>query len=393
MDLREQKGRVIAQTRTIKKMDDGYAVQSQNSERFYFVDKQGVCTCPDCQKGSTDKCKHAFAVQYYLQKITTQRDGSVKVENKRLTYPQAWSAYNKSQTSEKEQFLKLLKDLTNTEQEANFGRPKANIGEMAFCCALKVYTQFSTRRANTDIKEAFEKGLISKTHHYNTIIKYFNEPELTPLLESLIAESSAPLKSVETSFAVDSTGFRTTKFNDYCKEKHDTKKAHQWVKLHAVCGTKTNTITSCQVSENNSGDSLYFAPLIQQTADNGFSLQEVSADKAYSSRANYDTVKELGGKAYIPFRSNASGNSKGSQTWKKMFHYFQFNKEEFGQFYHKRSNIETSFYSLKAKFNDCLKSRKPIAQKNELLLKVLCYNIVCLIHEVNELGISLDFRS
>src|SRR3989338_5960458 len=159
---------------------------------------------------------------------------------------------------------------------------------MAFCCALKVYTEFSTRRANTDIKEAFEKGLISKTHHYNTIIKYFNEPELTPLLESLIAESSAPLKSVETSFAVDSTGFRTTKFNDYCKEKHGERKSHQWVKLHAVCGTKTNIITSCQITENNAGDSPFFAPLIQQTATNGFAVQEVSADKAYCSRANYD---------------------------------------------------------------------------------------------------------
>ena len=34
-----------------------------------------------------------------------------------------------------------------------------------------------------------------------------------------------PLKAVETKFAIDSSGFRTTKFNDYCRETHHTGKA------------------------------------------------------------------------------------------------------------------------------------------------------------------------
>ena len=31
-------------------------------------------------------------------------------------------------------------------------------------------------------------------------------------------------------------------------------------------------------------------------------MQEVSADKAYSSRDNYNIVHEIGGAAYIPFK-------------------------------------------------------------------------------------------
>ncbi|MDD5163757.1 MAG: hypothetical protein PHD95_06155 [Candidatus ainarchaeum sp.] len=44
MDLREQKGKWITQTRVIKKLDDGFAVQSQNSKRFFTYEelkKQG----------------------------------------------------------------------------------------------------------------------------------------------------------------------------------------------------------------------------------------------------------------------------------------------------------------------------------------------------------------
>ena len=85
----EIKGKEIALTRQIKRVEDGFAVQSQTSKRFYFVDNKGECTCPDCQKNGTLKCKHAFAVQCYLQKITTTKQG-VKVETKRLSFSNAF---------------------------------------------------------------------------------------------------------------------------------------------------------------------------------------------------------------------------------------------------------------------------------------------------------------
>ncbi len=74
-----------------------------------------------------------------------------------------------------------------------------------------------------------------------------------------------------------------------------------------------------------------------------------------------------------------------------MFHYFKFNQEEFMQHYHARSNIETSFHMIKSKFGNSIKSKKWIAQQNELLAKVLCHNIVVVIHEMYELKIKTDF--
>ena len=46
---------------------------------------------------------------------------------------------------------------------------------------------------------------------------------------------------------------------------------------------------------------------------------------------------------------------------------------------------------LKAKFGDVLRPKSDMAQVNELLCKVLCHNICCLIQDMHELGIEPDF--
>ncbi|MDI6655356.1 MAG: hypothetical protein QME59_05660 [Candidatus Hydrothermarchaeota archaeon] len=74
-----------------------------------------------------------------------------------------------------------------------------------------------------------------------------------------------------------------------------------------------------------------------------------------------------------------------------MFHYFQFNREDFLEHYHKRSNAESTFNMIKAKLGDKLKSKNPVAQKNELLCKFIAHNIIVLIHEMYELGINPIF--
>ena len=74
-----------------------------------------------------------------------------------------------------------------------------------------------------------------------------------------------------------------------------------------------------------------------------------------------------------------------------MFHYFMFRRDEFLQHYHKRSNIESTFSMIKRKFGDSLRSKTDVAMANETLCKILCHNLVVLIHEMYELGIDPEF--
>jgi hypothetical protein len=74
-----------------------------------------------------------------------------------------------------------------------------------------------------------------------------------------------------------------------------------------------------------------------------------------------------------------------------MFHYFAFNRQEFLQHYHKRSNVESTFSMIKAKFRDHVRSRTDVAMQNEVLCKILCHNICCVIQAMYELGIEPTF--
>jgi transposase len=74
-----------------------------------------------------------------------------------------------------------------------------------------------------------------------------------------------------------------------------------------------------------------------------------------------------------------------------MFHYHQFNRAEFMDHYHKRSNVESTFSMIKAKIGGFVRSKLPSAQVNEVLCKILCHNLCCLIQSSYELGIDASF--
>jgi transposase len=112
----------------------------------------------------------------------------------------------------------------------------------------------------------------------------------------------------------------------------------------------------------------------------------VSADKGYSASSNMQAIARHGAMPFIAFKSNATTGNGG--LWGKMFHYFQFKREEFLTHYHKRSNVESTVNMIKAKFSDAVSSKTDVAMKNEVLCKILCHNICCLISAVYELGLQ-----
>jgi transposase len=387
------KGEMIAKRKAIHEQGDGWLVPSQTTSKHYFVDENFVCNCPDSEFHKTT-CKHAYAVRYYLAKETHTPQG-IETEKMRLTYPQAWSAYNAAQTHEIARFDGLLRELVDEveEPEQGMGRPRLSLREQAFVSIQKVYSQLSSRRASSLFGKATESGLINHAPHFNTVSKFLNTEEATPILMRLVSLSASSLKSVETAFAVDSTGFRTSSYSMYAYTKYGAtgRKEHDWLKAHACVGVKTNIITAVKITNDDGADSPQFAPLVVATSQDGFTMNEVSADKAYSSKANHQIAKQVGAQAFIPFKMDATGKSRGCLAWRKAFFYFQLHQDEFMQHYHKRSNIESAFGAIKKKFGETLRSKNFCAQVNELLCKIVAYNIVVLIHEMEELKIEPNF--
>lgn len=400
LDARQQRGLEIAATAKIAKKGGAWLVPSQSGKGRYTVclhDETPHCTCPDHETRGV-KCKHMFAVEYVIRR-ERNLDGSTTItetvtvrETVRKTYPQDWRAYNAAQTNEKRMFLDLVRELCGGIAElprAKNGRPPLPIQDALFSVLFKIYSTVSGRRFMTDLREAQAKGYIAKAPHFNSIFHYLENPALTPILCQLITESSLPLKALEVDFAADSSGFTTSRFIRWFDHKYGTvRQQHEWVKVHLMCGVKTHIVTAVEIRDKNASDTKLLPALVDATAAN-FKLREVSADKGYGSLSNYEAIARHGATPYIAFKSIHSG--KGGGLWQKMFHYFQFRRDEFLTHYHKRSNVESVFSMIKAKFRDHVRSKTDVAMVNEVLCKIICHNICCLIQETHELGITATF--
>jgi transposase len=273
---------------------------------------------------------------------------------------------------------------------------------MIFTMAFKVYSTISGRRFMTDLRDAHGKGYLSELPSYNTMFRYFESEMLTPYLRMLIEESALPLAAIEQDFAVDSSGLSTGVYVRWNEAKWGNKtrdmfgdgkgyiiEKKDWLKIHITTGFKTNVVTAVEVTDAHASDSNYFQPLVEATAQ-CFTMRQVSADKAYSGSNNLKTVVDNHAMPYIPFKANSTGKNS-SDLFKRMFHFYAYNQERFMANYHKRSNVESTFHMIKAKFGNTLRSKTRTAQINEALCKVLCHNIVVLIQSMFELGLKPKF--
>jgi transposase len=402
IEARKQRGLEIAALARIEKKDGFYLVPSQTNPHLtaYKVWPNPVkpvftCNCPDHETRRCE-CKHIYAVRYMLRREangdgSTTITESVTITKTRKTYPQDWPSYNAAQVHEREHFQELLRDVCSTIEEPTNGkprrgRPRVSLADAVFSVVRKVYSTHSGRRFSSELAEAKESGLVARAPHYNSCFRYIENPDLFPILVSLIERTALPLRSVESQFAVDSTGFAFCRFTRWFDIKYNrfTQEQH-WIKAHLCCGTKTNVVAAIEIHGQYQSDAAVLPSLVDSTAKN-FDMKEVSADKAYSDRECHAAIGKVGAVPYIAFKGNATGGVGG--LFRKMFHFFQFKREEFLQHYHRRSNIESTVMMIKSKFGDAVRSKTEIAARNEVLCKVLCHNICCLISAMYELGIE-----
>src|SRR5215211_6767535 len=270
-----------------------------------------------------------------------------------------WTAYNAAQSEEKHRFVELLADLCSTvpqpKQEGK-GRPRLPLSDMLFASVYKVYVGFSARRFTSDLRDAFVGGHVDSTPHFNSVNRYIADPQLTGILKELITASSLPLKAVESDFAVDSSGFSTSRFVTWFNKKYGREiDNREWVKAHLMCGVNTKVVTAVDISGWAANDTTYFVPLVERTAEH-FCLEEVSADKAYLSHKNLRAVELAGAMPFIPFKSNTL-EPTGGGAWAKMYHLFMHKREPFMERYHRRSNIESAYSMIKGKFGSSQRSK------------------------------------
>lgn len=400
---RQMRGMAIAALERVTTNRIGYSVPSQSGNGNYIVtinednETGEFCSCPDFEKRE-QPCKHVHAVLFSRKREAKQQEPVVPGPV-RPTYRQDWPAYNMAQMNEGELFSRLLRDLCDTieQPEQRKGRPRLRLSDMVYSEALKVYRQSTGRRIISDLRAATRDEQLAKTPSPGSIYRYMEDPGLKPVLRGLIERSARPFVAFEQVFAIDSSGFSSSVYESWHDHKHGGKKVVRkeqcWTKAHLMCGVSSNIVTAVEVTETPTADAVYLPEFLATTGQH-FVVHDVLGDKAYLSKKNLRAIYEAAAKPYIPFKTNSvafNAHHKRDDLWERAFHFFHLNRQEFLEHYHQRSNVETVFHMIKARFGSAVRSKTPAARVNETLFKILCHNLCVMVQSIFELGIAPVF--
>jgi len=261
---------------------------------------------------------------------------------------------------------------------------------MLLCAGIKIFCGDSGRRTIPELEAAHAQGLIEAVPHFNTLLAFFEDEHLNQILKDLIVKSSLHVRHLEEHIAIDSSSFSTKSYERWLDVKYGKKEGwYKWVKVHVACGIRTHIVTCADVSWAYRHDTNFFRYLLQTTAASGFEILEVLADKGYCYPENFLYVLRQGAIPRIPFKVNSQRDGK-STVWERMFDLFHEKPEVFLEHYHQRSNVETVFSMVKAKFGPHLRMKGKRSQRNEALFKILCHNLCVLVQCVFEFDLDLD---
>ena len=324
-----------------------------------------------------------------------------------------WHLYNEAQTNEGLDYLALLGGLTDLLNLLDLdylprggrGKPRCYLGTMVFCLVHKGYSGLSSRRLQSELKKAVRLGYLRaplsacgdggasgcRIPAFNTVLEYQRASWMTPILLELVTLSAAPVRRVETGFAVDGTGWSVRPYERWLDHRLESESTRQgWVKLHLVSGVATNVVARAVVSPGSHHDNPYFRGLVAKAAEH-FDVRRVMADMANSSRPNHQLARDLGFALFVPYKSNTVTPADDGSAWSKDWQLFDLLPAFFYEAYHKRSNVESTNSSLKRLFPAELRCEEFEGHVNELLCKLIAYNLVVSARETRMRGSGRTF--
>jgi hypothetical protein len=144
------------------------------------------------------------------------------------------------------------------------------------------------------------------------------------------------------------------------------------VKLHLLIALRNLAILNQNITKGTRHDSPILKRLLKPIPKGSGDL---CADPAYLSRRNCNLITKKGRSPIIKPKRNTTIRKRGSQAWRDMMTLWFEDGESFLKRYHQRSKAESVYSALKRCYGNHLSSHKRTAQRRELHLKTLTYNI------------------
>jgi transposase len=177
--------------------------------------------------------------------------------------------------------------------------------------------------------------------------------------------------------AIDASGIKVTNRGEWRRELWGGKSKRGFLKIHVAVDVKTGQILAMEVTDERTGDSRKFKPLVERASGRA-DIKFVLADSAYDTRENFNFLESKGIEPGIRIKRGASGKARGS--WARRCAVQEFMKDEEGWKrrvgYGRRWAVESTFSNLKRTFGEFVAARKFKNMVQEMMLKAFTYNVL-----------------
>jgi hypothetical protein len=208
---------------------------------------------------------------------------------------------------------------------------------------------------------------LKKIPHYTTINKFVLR--IKPIwFEELISEIISSLNLRDSLCAIDGTGFSLVNRSSYFETIAGSRK--EFMQLTACFVSPKRVISAVRIRRKKRNENIDVPYLIDRTSK----VANVSiylGDKLYDSEKNHELAEAKGSLFIAPLRNHKAKyhRIRGFRR-KRLFKSFP------RELYNKRASIcENGFSIIKNKYGDRIYAKKFKSQKNELLGKILAYNL------------------
>jgi transposase len=169
-----------------------------------------------------------------------------------------------------------------------------------------------------------------------------------------------------TLIAIDGTGFSLIKRSTYFSTIVGEIK--QFIQCVAAADVKRKLITAVRLRRKKRNENIDVNYLMKSTKKQ-MPVDVFVADKAFDSKKNHDRAERLGAKFIAPVRNMKRGYKVWDHRRRKLVKNFP------RETYNKRSVIESIFSAIKRRFGSMVYAKRFKAQKNEVLFRVMAYNM------------------
>ena len=288
-----------------------------------------------------------------------------------------WSQYNHWQSQEVllacHALRVLIESSTIHDWQRQNGRPRVPRRVIVLCLLVKAYFNVSYRRLHGLLVLLREPLGLDKVPHFNTVAKYGRSPGMTNTLERLLAETAHPFWLVEKVLSVDATGLILQGSGAWRANKRDDA-PRDFAKIHVLSGAKTRATLAIRTTRGTRHDSTQFKPLVERVPDDA-AAERITADTAYWNRDGCRVAKDAGLTPYFKPKKNARFWKWPKDDFEKMNRFAHQFPNRFAAVYHQRSTSESRNATEKLLFGDRVRSRLPVARRNEVLCREVVHNV------------------